>query len=373
MTISDMESGSIAARRSYNHALLRGAGSVVILVLATYSLVYLLSDDAVPVDFHVYLTAARDLRAGESPYSWFVYPPLVALGVVPFTFVAVGVAGFLAKLLLVLGAGAILAVVGVRDWRCYAVALLWPPVHTGVQSGNITILLVLMAALVWRFRDRPYVAGLSLGASVAAKFLAWPLGIWLLAVRRRSAAAWGLAGAVLIFLGSWVVVGLSDLFEYPSRLRYLDRATGGDGYTIDALARDLGLGVAAGRVLMVGVAFALLGGVVIVGRRGNELRSFILAIAATLAFSPIVWVIYLSFLLVPVALVRPRLAPIWFLPVVMWGFTHGEGNGTPMETAVVIVLAVTTLILAFRAAPGARGRVPSLEPGAPTTSAVARP
>jgi hypothetical protein len=342
-------------------------------VLAAYSVLYLLSDNAFPIDFRVYLAGAEAIRAGDSLPSWFVYPPLTAIGVLPFTFLTIGVADFLAKLILILSVGAILAMLGVRDWRCYAVALLWPPLHTGVQSGNITILLVLVAALVWRFRDLPHVAGPGLGASVAAKFLAWPLGIWLLAVGRRWAAAWGLAGAVLIFLGSWVVVGLSDLFEYPSRLRYLDRATGGDSYTLDAIARDLGLGVAAGRVLMGGVAVALLVGVVIVGRRGSELRSFILAIAATLAFSPIVWVIYFSFLLVPVALVRPRLAPIWFLPMAMWGFTHGEGNGSPVETGAVLGIAVTILIVAYRAAHGAGGRIPSLDPGAPTASpAVAR-
>ena len=51
--------------------------------------------------------------------------------------------------------GAVLATLralDVRDWRCYGVAFLWPPVLSAIQTGNITLLLGLCAALVWRFR-----------------------------------------------------------------------------------------------------------------------------------------------------------------------------------------------------------------------------
>ena len=34
---------------------------------------------------------------------------------------------------------ATLRVVGVRDWRCYGLALLWPPVLSAVQTGNVTL------------------------------------------------------------------------------------------------------------------------------------------------------------------------------------------------------------------------------------------
>lgn len=331
-------------------AMARAAGAIVLAVLAGYSVLYLLSSKAVPADFHVYLGAARDIRAGESPYDWFVYPPLAGIAAVPLTFISAATADVVVKLLLILCVGAILAALGVRDWRCYAVAMLWPSVHTGVQTGNIALPLVLCVALLWRFRSRPPLAGLALGASVATKFLMWPLVIWLAAVGRRAAAVWAVGMGVAIFLASWAVVGFSELAEYPSRLRYLDRETGGDGYTIDALARDLGAGTSLARGLMLAVATVVVVGVVVVGRRGDELRSFILGIAATLALSPIVWVIYFAVLLVPMAIVRPRLSPLWFLPVTMWAFTHGGGNGSSLETSAMMAIAVATFVGAYHAA-----------------------
>jgi hypothetical protein len=356
-----------AARREApgSRSIASAGGAIVVAALAGYSILYLLSDRAVPADFHVYLGAARDIRAGESPYDWFVYPPLAGIAAVPLAFLSMSSAGLVAKGLLLVCAGAILAVLGVRDWRCYAVAMLWPSVHTGVQTGNIALLLVLGVALLWRWRARPPLAGLALGVSVAAKFLMWPLVIWLAAVGRRAAAVWSVALGAAIFIASWLVVGLGELAGYPSRLRYLDRETGGDGYTIDALVRDVGAGTVVARGLMLAVAVAVVVGVIIAGRRGEELRSFVLGIAATLALSPIVWVIYFSVLLVPVAIVRPRLSPLWFLPVAMWPFTHGGGNGSTLGTAVIMTLAVATLAVAYRAAPSASrdpGRIAALRP-----------
>ena len=55
---------------------------------------------------------------------------------------------------LVLVALAILFVLGVRDWRCYGLVLLWPPVISAIQTGNVTLWFALALALAWRFRDR---------------------------------------------------------------------------------------------------------------------------------------------------------------------------------------------------------------------------
>jgi hypothetical protein len=349
--------------------LARAAGYVVLVGLAAYSIGYLLSARVDPVDFHVYLRAAEDVAAGDSPYPWFAYPPLSALAALPLTFVSAGLADLAVKALLVLGVFAILGIAGVRDWRCYPLAILWPSVNAAVQTGNITILLALAAALLWRFRERPIAAGLSLGASVAAKFVLWPLWLWLVAVRRLSAAAWSVASAVAISLVTWALVDFHAMLEYPDRLRRLNEDTAGTGYTIETLARDLGAGSLPARALMMAVAVALLVSVVVVGRRGAEMRSFVLAIAAALACSPIVWLHYFALLLVPVAIVRPRLGPIWFVPLGMWWFGAGTGNGTTAEAVVVLIVAVTVLVLAVRAAPAAAGPRSALAPGgAPTTS-----
>jgi hypothetical protein len=358
-----------ATSASRARALASVAGYVVIVFFAAYSIVYLLGDRVDPVDFHVYRLAAEDIAAGRSPYPWFAYPPLSALGAVPFTLLSAGAAELAVKALLILGVFAVLAVAGVRDWRCYPLALLWPSVNAAVQTGNVTIPLALAAALLWRYRGRPAVAGLSLGASVAAKIFLWPLWIWLLAVGRRAAAIWTILAAFVITLVSWAVVDFQALLDYPSRLRRLNEDTAGSGYTLDAFVQDLGADSSTARAVMAGVAVTLLVSVVVTGRRGSEMRSFVLAVGAALACSPIVWLHYFALLLVPVAVTRPRLGPIWFVPLAMWGFGAGTGNGTTAEAAVVLAVAVATFVLAFRSAPAAPRRgVSSARRGAATTS-----
>jgi hypothetical protein len=361
----ELESTPASRRR----ALVSAAGSVVLIGFALYSIVYLLSGRVDPVDFHVYLGAAEDIASGQSPYPSFAYPPLSALAAVPFTFLSVSAADFAVKALLVVGVVAVLAVLRVRDWRCYPLALLWPSVNAAVQTGNITIPLALAAALLWRFRDRSVIAGVSLGASVAAKFLFWPLWVWLVAVGRRRAALWSIVAGIVITLATWAIVDFGALFGYPDRLRQLNEDTKGNGYTLDTFAMDLGAGETLAKALMAAVAIGLLVAVVVTGRRGSEQRSFVLAVAAALACSPIVWLHYFALLLVPVAVVRPRLGPLWLLPLAMWGFGAGTGNGGTGSAAVVFLVVVATFALAFREAPsGERARMQASGGYAPTTT-----
>jgi uncharacterized membrane protein len=44
-----------------------------------------------------------------------------------------------------------------------------------VQTGNVTILLLLGTAICWHARDRWRVASVAGGLAVAAKILCWPL------------------------------------------------------------------------------------------------------------------------------------------------------------------------------------------------------
>jgi hypothetical protein len=373
MSSPPVEPHTASATRARSLAL--AAGGVVLVGFALYSIVYLLSDRVDPVDFHVYRAAAEVVAAGASPYPEFAYPPLSALAAVPATWLSAGASELVLKALLIVGALGVLAIAGVRDWRCYPLALLWPSVNAAVQTGNITIPLALAAALVWRFRQRPALSGASLGVSVAAKFILWPLWIWLVAAGRRAAAVWTVVAAAAITLATWALVDLGALFEYPSRLRQLNEDTAGAGYTLDALLLDLGASETTARLAMGAVAVALLAAVVVVARRGAEMRAFVLAIAAALACSPIVWLHYFALLLVPVAVVSPRLGPIWFVPLAMWGFGAGTGNGTTAEAAVVLAVAVATVALAVRSAPaGSRRRRETTPGGAVTTPlAEARP
>jgi hypothetical protein len=333
--------------------------------------------DRQAADFHFnYYYAAEAIRAGEDFYPShgfvvrgendliidYVYPPLLALVTVPWTLIPIGLAEVLFQLVLVAAFVGTLALLGVRDWRCYGLAFLWPPVTDAVTTGNVTILLGLAAALVWRFRDRSLAAGASVGISIATKIFLWPLTVWLAATRRLTAAAWSVAIALGAALASWAVVGFRGIADYPDLVRRLSERMDERGYTLYALGLDLGLAPGAARALWAALALALLAATVLVARRGDERRAFLLALAAAIAVSPIVWLHYFALLLVVVALAQPRLGPLWFvgLPLQLV-VTTGVYNGSTFQTAAVLIAAAGTVAAALYRPADDRGRI-SLSP-----------
>ncbi len=239
----------------------------------------------------------------------YVYPPLLAVASIDWTFLPVGAAESIFQFLLIGAFLGTLAVLGVRDWRCYGLAFLWPPVTDAVTTGNVTILLGLAAALTWRFRDRALVAGASVGLSIATKIFLWPLTIWLIASRRIMAASWSIAlGLTALFL-SWAAVDFAGFNEYPDLVRRLSERMDERGYTLYALGVDLGLSAEVVWAVWLGLAVTTLVATVLLARRGDDRRAFVLALTAVIAFSPIVWLHYFALLLVVVAVVQPKLGP----------------------------------------------------------------
>jgi hypothetical protein len=314
--------------------------------------------DGVAFDFRVFYVAAEAVLRGNSVFPpvddptlldgrAYVYPPFLAVLLAPLTAVSMDTAGLIVMVALVLAALAVPVVVGVRDWRCVGIVLLWPPVISAIQTGSISIPLALAAALVWRFRRKPVRAGVALGAALAAKLLLWPIALWLAATRRWSAVAWAAACSAVLVLGSWAVVGFDGLAEYPGLLQRLSRVMDDRGYTVYALAREFDVPSQVARALWVGVALGLLACVVLVVRRGNEAAGFVLAIAASLACTPVVWLHYFSLLLVVVAVAQPRLGLAWFVPLGLV-LTPGSGNPTPFQTTWTVLVAAATLAVAYR-------------------------
>ena len=149
---------------------------------------------------NAYLSAAHAVVDGRSPYpatgDWviahdraYVYPPTLAVLLAPLALVPEWLAVLIATLVCVAAVGASLWLIGVRDMRIYLVVYLWAPVFTGLQNLNASILVTLLIAVAWRYRERVVIAGLAVGAAIALKLFVWPLVIWLAATRRWKAAA----------------------------------------------------------------------------------------------------------------------------------------------------------------------------------------
>ena len=262
---------------------------------------------------------------------------------------------------------ATLFLVGVRDWRCFGIVFLWPPVLSAIQeTGNVTLFLGLAGALAWRYRDHAGASAASIGVAVAVKLFLWPLIVWLAATRRVVSAVLAALVSVFLLFGAWAAIGFAGASDYPELVRRLQRSVGKDSYTTYVVGLDLGLPSTVSRAMWLGVGLALLAGVVVLGRRRDERAAFVVAIATALALTPIVWLHYFALLALVVAVARPALDIAWFVPLAMI-VTPGSGHPTPFETAATLLLAAVTFGLALRAAltlpgrdnPGSR--IPALE------------
>jgi Glycosyltransferase family 87 len=299
--------------------------------------------------------AGRDVLDGLSPFPpvtrealapgmGFVYPAPAALLMVPFALLPLHVAAILFTILLAACAVLALYAVGVRDWRCYSVVFLWFPVLSELQKANLTLLLALGAALVWRFRDRAVLAGIAAGGFVSLKLLLWPLVVWLLATRRFAAGLWALAAGTAFTFGSWAVLGFAGIGDYIPTVRLLSKIEKDASYTPYAVGLLLGLEPNVAQALGLLIAAAVLGGAVVLGWKGDERRAFVLALAACVLFSPIVWLHYFALFVVALGLLEPHFGWIWLLPVLAIGAPRPGG---PSWWAVAnlafwaLVLAVT--------------------------------
>src|SRR5579875_2656584 len=330
-TITAPRKRTLGARRA---ELVRAAEHALfglVPVVATLALVaYQFKLHAVALDFHAaYYPAVRRLLEGLSPYAAthgeivggtsFVYPAVSAVLLAPFALASKGVAEVLYMLVCMACVPAILRTLRVRDWRLYGVAMLWFPVFDGWQSGNVTLPLTLMIALAWRHRDRPLVVGLVTAAAVSIKPFVWPLGLWLLATRRWKAAAWAFASGAAFNLVTWAVVVFGQLNPYLQLSTQHTDALWKGGYSMLAVANHLGFGRGVGEGLLLtasGCAAAVVIHLGTIKRRQRD--ALIVAILLMLLASPLLWAHYFSLLLVPLALRRPRLSPVWALPVLMW-------------------------------------------------------
>jgi hypothetical protein len=248
-----------------------------------------------------------------------VYPPVFIIAAVPLAILPVAAASWLWFCLLGLCVFVAMWILGVRDWRCHVLALTSPVTIHGLFYGNLTIVMVLLVALTWRFRERAWIAGLALGAAVAAKLFVWPLVIWLLLTRRFRAAAGAAGSAVVLVLGAWALIGFDGFRDYPKLLRAVQDVYAERSISVSTVAGALGA------PLSVAVASAALVGLVCVGlaawlvvREDGDRRAFAVLVAACVLASPIVWPNYAALLFVPIAVTWPRLAPVWFFGYVTW-------------------------------------------------------
>jgi len=307
------------------------------------------------------LGAAQAIVDGRTPYlepgdpglgvggTAYIYTPLLAFFLTPLTLLPSGLVVDACIVLTPVLIVAILWLAGVRDWRCYGVALLWPSVGNEIDTLNISILLALCIALAWRFRDSAYTSGALLGLTVAVKMFVAPCLVWPLAMHRVRAAVTGAVVAVVAAFASWAAIGFTGLADFPDLIQSVHELQAPESYSLFAAFSVLGAPDALATALAGAVALALLAISWREGRRGNDSRAFAAALLASLAASPIIWQHYLVLLLLALAVASPRLGPAWFLPLVIW-VAPRAGNGGTLTTVLVPGVAIAVAALALSSA-----------------------
>jgi glycosyl transferase family 87 len=368
-------------RRSPSHVVIAAVvGIVLIVVLAKIAArfyydpaLWALAGWWVPPDAGIFIMAGDKILAGESPYLdvsalgdnvdaslGYVYPPLLAIAISPLSLLPGSTAAMLWSVVLIACVVGALWLLGVRDWRCYLVALLWPFNRVALDWGRIDPLLVLLVAAAWRFRDRPWSAAASTGAAVATKLFLWPVVFWLLVTGRRRAAALSVVMTLGLILLPWAAIGFADLLQYPALLRKVSGQEHYQTFSATALVHALGIDGEFAKVIVVTIGVSLLALSVRCARnldwtrREQDRRSLTLILAASLVLSPVVWSNYFLLLLVPVALARPRLSALWLvvLAASLFDLFHRiSPEGDLLRLTVVLIFVTAVFAAAYRPGP----------------------
>jgi hypothetical protein len=226
----------------------------VLPVLFTARTVFRLGAQHTPLagDFHyAFWPAGQRLLHGLSPYVdpgaravshavAFVYPAVGALLLAPLALLPHGVADSVFAMLNLAAILLTLRVLGVRDWRLYGLALLCPTVFSGWSLGNVTLLLGLGVAVVWRNRDRALLVGSVVALLVSIKLFLWPLALWLVATRRYAALGYATVVGLALNAVAWTVLGFNELHRYSQLMKALVTTEEQHGYSVISLALRAG-------------------------------------------------------------------------------------------------------------------------------------
>ena len=293
---------------------------------------------------------AKEILAGRNPFPVegadlyrgknLIWPPLAALLAAPLTLFSPMTANVLIALIGLACYALTLWIVGVRDWRVFGAFALWPQVAGEMRVGHLTPVLCLLVAVAWRYRDRDAASGLAVGVAGAVKFFLWPVGLWLIAIGRARAA---LIAAVFAGASLLLVLPFTGLDDYFRTLIDLGRTFDQDSYSLFGLLMQLEAPEMLARAVMLVTGAAAL---VYLWRR----ESFTAAIAAALLLSPIVWLDFYALAAVPLAIVRPRFAIVWLVPLVTWGLpSSGIGAGTAWGVTRALVAFTIVFAVIVRA------------------------
>jgi hypothetical protein len=290
--------------------------------------------------------AASVLRAGGTPPAIDVpvYPPDVLLASAPLGLLSFKTAAVLFTLLSIAALVVALRLLDVHDWRCYGAAFASWLVISSLRMGALGLLLVLGAAVAWRWRDKTLPAAIAVAALIVAKLFPWTLAIWLLVTGRLRTFALTVLLAVVSIPVAWAVIDFHGMATYPRMLANLSFAQRGTGVSVVAGFMSVGTPAASATA----ASLLITAGLVVIAwrlsrRPDGDRLAFGLMVMTALTASPNVWPDYLVLVYVPIALISPTLSPIWLVPLLAY-FAPVETGG---KTALILpYIAIEAIVIA---------------------------
>ena len=324
-----------------------GLGLAVIL----FASMQFIGSEGFSFDFRAYDLAARRIAAGDPLYlvdtvdrynsglyaGLYLYPPQMAIALVPFTVFTPGTAAivWLWARLLALALGC--AVMPVRGWvrlATFGMAAFSFPVLYDLNLGNVSAVVFALSALIWRLGSRP-AAGAVLAVLIAIRYPFAAVAIAWLAMRRwRVLAVMMVTGLILLALAV-PIVGFTGYVDYVTILRGLrDISTGVDNLSITASLGQAGVPDAIARIAGLAGIVATAGVTWWVGWKRDPETAIVVALAAPLLVAPFFHPHYLVALLIPGAFLANRGRP-WAVALPLLGWLPGPV--LPLVAALAIL------------------------------------
>jgi hypothetical protein len=129
-------------------------------------------------------------------------------------------------------------------------------------------------------------------------------------------------------------------------LRVLSHVEAGMSYSPLALLRLSGSVASALSLIL--AALVVLAVSLAARTSDGDRRSFTIAVLGSLLATPVLWLHYFALLFVPIALYRPRLSGLWFVPLVLWVTPAGHSEGSlwkiALALAVIAIVGARTLV-----------------------------
>jgi hypothetical protein len=237
------------------------------------------------------------------------------------------------------------------------------PVIDDIRLGNVSVLVLCLAAVSWRWLGRP-ASSVALAVSMAIRPTQGVVLIaWLLRRAWRPAIWTCLAGLGLVVV-TLPVVGIDGWFDYLTMLRNLGSGMGVPfDFSIGSVGLRAGLSSDLASLLQLG-GYVLGAAAVLVSLRRDPATSFQVAIGASLLLAPLLWVHYLSLTLLPAAFLAHRgrvlplvlLAPVSWLPTIL-------GQGDPIYPLLAIAATIGPLLAPVGRSVIAGGDAEGVTPG----------